>query len=122
MAYRTSTSLDRARELRNDPTDAERHLWRFLRGRALGGDRFRRQEPIGPYFVDFFCPAAKVAVELDGGGHAEPDRANRDLSRDAFLRGEGIEVVRIWNNDAVNNTDGVLEHILSRLRANRPTP
>jgi len=101
----------RARELRNDATDTERALWRVLRDRQLGW-RFRRQFVIAPYIVDFACPEARLVVEADGGHHAEP--GDHDW-RDAFLENKGWRILRFWNNDIVDNRDGVLHRIMEAL-------
>jgi very-short-patch-repair endonuclease len=105
--------LARARELRQTATDAETLMWKLLRNRQLGGAKFRRQHPIGPFILDFYCQQAKLAIELDGGGHTEPEQARYDAARSAALAGEGITVLRFWNNDVLKNTEGVLETILA---------
>lgn len=89
-------------------TDAERKLWLALRDRRLGGFKFRRQVPVGPWIVDFLCKEAQLVVEVDGGQHAG---SPRDRRRDAWLAGEGYRVVRVWNNEVLGNLDGVLEHL-----------
>jgi primosomal protein N' (replication factor Y) len=104
-------SIQRARRLRGDPTDAEKHLWNGLRLRQLGWD-FRRQHPVPPYFADFACIGAKLIVEVDGGQHSESDD---DKARDAFLLNKGWRVLRFWNNDVLQNRDGVLQTILAAL-------
>ena len=103
----------RARELRKNPTEAEKFLWRRIRGRQLRGARFRRQHPIGPYVVDFFCPQAKLVIEIDGGQHAID--GERDGGRTAWLEERGYLVVRFWNNDVLGNIDGVLHRISEAL-------
>jgi very-short-patch-repair endonuclease len=103
-----------ARALRANQTEAEARLWRMLRDRRLAGAKFRRQAPVGPYIADFVCLAAKPIVELDGGQHAE--NAEADASRTAWLEDRGFRVLRFWNNDALANTDGVLEEVLAALR------
>jgi very-short-patch-repair endonuclease len=95
-----------ARRLRRNATMAEHLVWRSLRSRALGGFKFVRQEPIAPYIVDFVCR------EIDGG---QPAENRRDLRRDQWLRSQGYEVVRFWNNDVIQNLDGVLEIISNAL-------
>ena len=102
---------ERARELRNNATNTERALWQILRDRQLGW-RFRRQFVIAPYIVDFACPDARLLVEADGGQHAEPGDHDR---RDAFLEDKGWRVLRFWNNDIVENRDGVAGRILEIL-------
>jgi len=104
-----------ARKLRSTLTDAESRLWLRLRRRQLDGFRFRRQQPIGRYVVDFFCPDAKLIVEVDGGQHAADTGA-----RTRWLEGRGYRVVRFWNNDVLGNTDGVVEKIREALRAGAP--
>jgi very-short-patch-repair endonuclease len=99
----------RARNLRKNATDAEQHLWWSLRRQQLDGLRFRRQTPIGPYIVDFFCPGAKLIVELDGGQHSQ--RTDYDYDRTRWLEQRGYRVLRFWNNEALANTEGVLDEI-----------
>lgn len=83
---------NRARHLRNNPTDAESILWGHLRLRQVGGYKFRRQRPIGPYFVDFVCLEKRVVIEVDGGQHYE--QRSYDHRRDAWLKKEGFRVLR----------------------------
>jgi very-short-patch-repair endonuclease len=106
--------------LRRRQTDAERRLWARLRDRRLLGAKFTRQVPIGPYIVDFCCRERKVIVELDGGQHAI--RAASDAGRTAFLEGLGYRVLRFWDNEALGNTDGMLEHIAQALTLPSPRP
>lgn len=87
-------------------------LWARLRRQQIDGFRFRRQQPIGRYVVDFFCPEAKLIVEVDGGQHAGESDA-----RTRWLAGRGYRVIRFWNNDVLRNTDGVVEKIRAVLRA-----
>ncbi|MDQ2962920.1 MAG: endonuclease domain-containing protein [Pseudomonadota bacterium] len=110
---------DFARELRRKETDAEHTLWRHLRDRQLDGCKFRRQHPIGPYIADFACPERLLIVELDGGQHAE--RGQYDKARTRYLGDHGWRVVRFWDNEALLQTDSVLERILSIL-CNHPSP
>jgi len=104
-------STTHARTLRRNSTDAELRLWSRLRGRQLHGARFRRQQPIGPYIVDFYCAEANLIIEVDGGQHADDGPA-----RTQWLEHKGYRVVRFWNNDVLANTDGVMEFIASVLR------
>jgi very-short-patch-repair endonuclease len=106
------TSVERARELRRDATDAERRLWSALRDRRLRGYRFRRQHPIGDFIVDFACTRHRLIIEADGGQHS--DNA-ADLRRTAWLESAGWRVIRFWNNDALANADGVVETILREI-------
>jgi len=111
---------DFARGLRRRQTDAERRLWTRLRDRRLLGVKFTRQMPIGPYIVDFCCREQTLIVELDGGQHSV--RADYDAGRTAFLQALGYRVLRFWDNDALANTDGVLQRIAEALTAARPSP
>ncbi|HVJ32226.1 MAG TPA: endonuclease domain-containing protein [Terriglobia bacterium] len=115
---RGPASALKARSLRRRSTDAERRFWLMLRDRRLRGWKFRRQVPLGPYVVDFYCALAKVVVELDGGQHA--DQIARDHQRSNWLMSEGYSVVRFWNNDVLANTDGVLIELLRHLQASGP--
>ena len=107
-----------ARKLRNDPTEAEKHLWCVLRSRNLGV-KFRRQAIIGPYIVDFVCFERKLVIEVDGGQHAQ---SWKDILRDEWLSKQGFEVVRFWNQDVLENLDGVFEKIEEHLRSPLPNP
>jgi very-short-patch-repair endonuclease len=102
-----------ARRLRQTPTDAENRLWLHLRRKQLRGLRFRRQHPIGRYVVDFFCPEAKLIIEVDGGQHAAREAA--DDIRTSWLEARGYRVLRFWNNDVLANTEGVLFAIVEAL-------
>ncbi|WP_245266554.1 endonuclease domain-containing protein [Bradyrhizobium sp. WSM1743] len=83
--------------MRANTTPHERILWRALKNLPLEGSHFRRQAPIGPYVVDFFCPAKRLIIELDGGHHNEDDTAARDLVRQGWLEREGYSVIRFRN-------------------------
>ena len=105
------TVTKRAVALRRSPTDAERRLWYFLRRNHLGF-RFRRQFPIPPYFVDFASIEARLIIEADGGQHAVPGEHDR---RDSFLTSKGWRILRSWNNDILQNQDGVFRIITETL-------
>ncbi len=105
-----TTPRDRARALRRDDTVAEARLWNALRARRLGGWRWRRQVPKGPFIVDFLCAEAGLVVELDGGQHSE--QVDYDCRRTAYLAGLGLRVIRFWNSAVLTNRDGVCESIL----------
>jgi very-short-patch-repair endonuclease len=107
-----------ARKLRATPTDAEIRLWSRLRRKQLEGYRFRRQQLMGPFVVDFFCPDAKLVIEVDGGQHAD---STTDEARTLWLEPRGYHVVRFWNNDVLANTEGVLLRIVEALRARPPS-
>jgi very-short-patch-repair endonuclease len=112
----SSNQRSRARTMRAAPTDSELRLWRLLRDRRLSGFKFRRQVPVGAYIVDFLCVGAKLIVEADGSQHAE---SLPDTIRDAYLESQGWKVLRFWNNEVVQNREGVLETIYAH--ANRPS-
>jgi len=95
---RTAAARTFARHLRKKSTDAEKRLWRLLRDRRFVEFKFRRQYACGIYFLDFYCTVAKLAVELDGGGHGFPDQRARDEKRSRFLAEQGIKVLRFWNH------------------------
>jgi very-short-patch-repair endonuclease len=106
-----------ARNLRQSSTDAEQHLWRLLRNRRLTGHKFRRQHPIPPYVLDFYCHAKKLAIELDGGQHNTDEARAHDEIRTRFLASRGIHVLRFWNDAVLTETDAVLEAIHKALTA-----
>jgi very-short-patch-repair endonuclease len=99
--------------LRGTQTDAETVPWNRLRNRQVAGFKFVRQLPIGPYICDFVCRKRMIVIEVDGGQHAE---SRRDVIRDRFLREQGYQVLRFWNNEVLGNIDGVLEMISAELR------
>jgi very-short-patch-repair endonuclease len=101
-----------ARQLRHQMTESETRLWRYLRARRLCGEKFRRQQPIGPYVVDFVHFGARLIVEADGGQH---NGAPRDERRDAWLRAQGFKVMRFWNNEIMSNLEGVLAAVMAEL-------
>lgn len=108
--------LQAARTLRSHMTDAERMLWQCLRGKQLSGYRFRRQHPIAQYVLDFYCPAVRLAVEVDGGQHGTNAGRQRDAVRSEFLTDQGIRVLRFWNNQVCEDLEGVLERIWEALQ------
>jgi very-short-patch-repair endonuclease len=99
----------RARQLRNESTDAERRHWYFLRRQQLGGHKFRRQYPLAGYIVDFICVPTRLVVELDGGQHL--DALAYDQRRTEILQREGYRVLRFWNDDVLLRTDDVVAEI-----------
>jgi very-short-patch-repair endonuclease len=110
---RTPDLTERARELRQNQTDAERLLWSRLRGRRLGGCKFKRQVPIGPYIADFVCDDAWLIIELDGGHHNRDQVVKRDRRRTAELDGRNYLVVRFWNYEVKTELDSVCDTILN---------
>lgn len=111
----TKQILERAKELRTRQTDAERFLWQVLRGRNFGGFKFRRQKPIGNYIVDFYCAEKRLAIELDGGGHADDQQMEYDEQRTNALVQKGITLVRFWNHEVFQETEAVLKTIWEKL-------
>jgi very-short-patch-repair endonuclease len=103
-----------AREMRRQPTEPEKRLWRQLSNRQLSGFKFRRQAVIGPFIVDFLCPQKALVVEVDGETHID---AGADARRDAALASMGFRVLRVTNDDVFGNMDGVLVAILNALEA-----
>lgn len=99
-----------ARQMRQEPTKAEKHLWFRLRHSQLGGYKFRRQHPIGPYIVDFCCVEKKLIVEADGDIHAFQEK--QDMERTQWLESEGYRVLRLANENILQQTEMVLEAIL----------
>ena len=115
MAHQTELSRTRARALRKDDTEAERRLWNELRGRRLNGFKFVRQLPIGPYFADFACRAAKLIVEVDGETHGSEAEVRYDATRTRFLEEQGWRVLRVWNADVFTARNDVCDGILMML-------
>jgi very-short-patch-repair endonuclease len=108
----------RAAALRQGQTDAERRMWMLLRDRRLSHLKFKRQEPIGPYFVDLVCFQKRLIIELDGGQHNDNPA---DEVRTAWLESQRFKVIRFWNNDVLKNPNGVLTAILLALKIT-PSP
>jgi very-short-patch-repair endonuclease len=118
----TRTAQSHARELRQAQTPAEKLLWSKRRDRRLNGYKFRRQQPIGRYIADFFCPEARLIIELDGHSHAE--QVEHDQERTRWLESEGYRVARFYNWDVTRNLAGVLQEIarLTAIRTPHPDP
>ena len=106
---------ERRGELRKNQTDVEKALWGKLRNRQLSGIKFFRQYSVGAYILDFYSPKMKLAIELDGGHHAEQDSREYDEGRSEYLRSQSVEVLRFWNNEVIENLEGVLQRIAERL-------
>jgi very-short-patch-repair endonuclease len=115
---RRVATIGRARDLRRGDTQAEARLWNALRAHRLGGWKWKRQVPFGPYFLDFFCVEAGLVVEVDGGQHA--DQVDYDAQRTAHLERAGLRVLRFWNSDVLTNRDGVCQAILEACGGERP--
>ena len=109
-----------ARRLRTHPTETERLLWRHLRLRQLGGYKFRRQQPVGQYIVDFICLEKRLIVEVDGGQHAE--QAESDSQRTRWLEAEGFRVLRFWNTEVLQQIEAVQTRIWAVLSGEESPP
>ena len=118
MTHRTIPGSTRvhAKALRKELTHAESQLWKSLRGRRFVQTKFRRQQPVGPYILDFYCPESRVSIEVDGGGHATPDQRVYDNERTEYLRSLGIREVRFWSNEIERDLDGALREIVKMLK------
>jgi very-short-patch-repair endonuclease len=98
-----------ARRMRREPTPAEAWFWHHVKNRGIGGMKFRRQVPVGPYIADFLCADERLIIEIDGGQHG----GARDAGRDARLREMGYRILRFWNNDVMRDVNAVAETILA---------
>jgi very-short-patch-repair endonuclease len=117
--------VHRAKELRQSETEAEQIIWSWLRAKKLKGVKFRRQEPIGTYVVDFVSFEKKLIIEIDGGQHNFEETKTNDDARTAWLESQGFRVIRYWNNEVASNLDGVLTQIEEALAVHplpRPLP
>src|SRR5947207_3307338 len=119
MAQNSATSEQRkefklafAKRLRAEATDLERKLWSRLRNGQVNGLRFRRQQPIGPYIVDFYCSSAKLVVELDGRQHGSDGNREYDVRRTSFMKMRGYRVLRFTNHELLQDCEAVLESIV----------
>ncbi len=113
-------TAQRARELRKTQTPYEEKLWRYLRGKRFSGFKFKRQEPIARYIVDFVCYEAKLIIELDGSQHLE--NKSHDENRDYWLKEQGFNVLRFWNHQLTKQTKNVLDEIWNALQSKTPSP
>ncbi|ADL02040.1 endonuclease domain-containing protein [Brevundimonas subvibrioides] len=110
-------SYTRAKAMRRVMTPPEARLWACLRGSRFRNLKYRRQHPVGPYILDFYCAAARLGVEIDGMGHASDEQAAHDRRRTAWLGGQGIKVIRLRAEDVRTELDGVLTFIGEAVRA-----
>ena len=108
---------ERARQLRKQETWAENLVWSWLRDRRCNGYKFRRQHPVGMYYLDFFCEEAALNIELDGRQHGFLDRQKHDAEREAFLQSRGIKTLRFWNSHLRRNAQSIRDTIFNELRA-----
>jgi very-short-patch-repair endonuclease len=112
----------RARQLRKRMSLPEVMLWQCLRGRGDGKPVFRRQHPLGPYVLDFFCPSASLCIEVDGGSHGFGDRPDRDDRRDAYLRRLGIHTIRLVASEVISDTQSIADGLIFEACARRHRP
>ena len=110
---------ERRRELRRNQTDAEKVFWAHVRNSQFFGMRFFRQYSVGPYILDFYCPALKLAIELDGGRHNQTEAREYDAARSEFLNAHGIEVIRFWNDEVLSEIDGVMARVEMKVAVGR---
>ncbi len=108
----TAEQREFAKQLRHELTDCEQLLWRHLRNRQLGGFKFRRQYPLSPYVLDFYCAELELAVELDGGQHFGDEALHRDAERSRYLGSRGLRVIRFSNREVLAQMPEVLAEIL----------
>ena len=113
--YEFSGLVKLARELRKSQTSAEALLWELRRDRRLLGFKFRRQHQIGDYVTDFFCREAQLVIECDGSAHQGNESWHHDQNRDAYMITQGIKVLRLRNDEVLNETERVLSDIAARL-------
>jgi very-short-patch-repair endonuclease len=111
-----------ARKLRRDSTWAEKLMWRWLRDRRFGKYKFRRQQPLGKYYLDFFCEEALLNIEVDGGQHGHPEQLSRDAERAEFLQSCGIKTVRFWNSNLRRSAQSIRDTIFRELQERCPHP
>jgi very-short-patch-repair endonuclease len=115
--------VERARDLRRAMTEAEKKLWWQLRQLPLANSHFRRQAAIGPYYADFASHKCRVVIEVDGGGHGETRQAAFDKARSAYLKSRGYRVLRFWNNEVLQEIEGVMTLIYEAVhQQGPPTP
>lgn len=118
LIFNNPNLKNKRRELRQNQTETEKLLWKYLRGKQLANSKFFRQYSAGPYIIDFYCPTKRLAIELDGGQHAEVHQQAHDERRSSYLRQKGITVLRFWDNEVFHNTTDVLEKITETLLKN----
>lgn len=122
MLYYNKKLKYTARTLRKNMTDTEKLLWSRIRRKQLKGYQFYRQKTIGNYIVDFYCPSAKLVIELDGSQHYTNEGKQKDQVRDQYLIGIGLQVMRYPSTDVFSNIDGIVDEIYEQLHKESPQP
>ncbi len=115
MLYYRENLKKPSRQLRHNMTDTERYLWSKLKNKQLNGYQFYRQKPIGNYIVDFYCPSAKMVIEVDGSQHYYDDGLEHDKERDAYINRLGLKVLRFTNIEVLKNMQGVFDKIVEHM-------
>ena len=115
-------NIARARALRKKRTWAQKLVWSWLRDRRFSSYKFRREHPVGNYFLDFFCEEARLSIELDGSGHGFPAQRNYDTERTRFLVSMGIKELRFWNSRLRKESQWIRDTIFRELQARAPHP
>ncbi len=110
------------RRLRSEQTDAERLLWSKLRKQQLLEIKFFRQYSVGPYVLDFYAPTHRLGIELDGGQHAQPAQEDHDRRRTEYLKNRNLIVIRFWNNDVLQNIEGIIDELMKIFITNSSQP
>ena len=110
----------RRRELRRNQTEAEKTFWMHVRNRQFYGIKFFRQYSTGPYILDFYCPELKLAIEFDGGQHTQADKQEYDAVRSAYLKAQGINVMRFWNHEVLNDAESILTMMTEKITPPSP--
>jgi very-short-patch-repair endonuclease len=121
MFWYRSDLKEKARQLRKHLTESEQVLWNKIRGKQVLGMQFYRQKPIGNYIVDFFCPRAKLVIEVDGSQHLTEGSAKKDRLRDRYLSGKGLDVLRFNSREVFKETDAVMEVIYRTIESKTKT-
>jgi very-short-patch-repair endonuclease len=114
--------IPRARQLRKTETWAEKLVWKWLGDRRFAAYKFRRQHPIGSYYLDFFCEEAQMNIELDGGQHGLPGQQKHDTEREKFLKSQGVKTLRFWNSRLRRDAHSIRDAIFNELQARAPHP
>ncbi len=121
FTYNAPILKHRRQELRRNQTEAERTFWMHVRNKRFYGMKFFRQYSLGPYILDFYCPTLKLAIELDGGQHTEDACLEYDAVRSEYLKIQGIDIMRFWNHEVLNNINGVLTKIAEKITPPSPS-